>query len=132
MTHDDPELAVPLNQNPPVVLAIRGDDELAGNEPTTTSTYAAPVESDPLAPLPKQPTDPFLSASGAPLSNQNAAPAATQSGVATALAYNNHVALDGVSGMEVDSEVSDSDSALGDSFYGYNLTNLSLDLANIV
>jgi len=124
MTHDDTELAVPLNQNPPVVLAIRGEDELEGNQAATTSTHAAPVESDPLAPLPQQPTDPFLSSSGAPLSNQNAAPAATQSDVATALVYNNHVALDGVSGMEVDSEVSDSDSALGDSFYGYNLTNL--------
>jgi hypothetical protein len=124
MTHDNPELAVPLNQNQPAVLAIRGENELEHNQPTTTSIYAAPVESDPLTPLPQHPTDPSPLVSGAPPSNQNAVPAAAQSDVATALVYNNHVALDGVSGMEVDSQVSESDSALGDSFYGYDLTNL--------
>lgn len=87
----------------------------------------APAEAHPLAPPSQHSTEPYFSESGAPPPTQNATPQAEQSHVdalpaesisAAQLVYNNLVALDGVSGMEVDSQESDSDSTLGDSIYG--------------
>lgn len=130
MAHANLGLAVP--QLPQASSAIRGEDELERSPPANPSMHApvagrAPREAHPLTPLSQHTIEPRLSESGMQPPTQNASPQAEQSYVdalpaqsssAAQLVYNNLVALDNVSGMEVDSQASDNDSALGDSIYG--------------
>jgi len=129
MTHGNLDLAAQLPQASSV---ISGEDELERNQPAKPFVHAptavrAPAEAHPLAPPSQHPTEPCISESGALPLTQNATPQAEQSHVdvplaesmsAAQLVYNNLVALDGISGMEVDSQASDSDSTLGDSISG--------------
>ncbi len=117
MAHDASDLAAP--QVPLLSSAIRAKNAVERSPSANPSVHApiagrAPVEAPPLAPLSQHPPEPCPLA--LPLA-QNAPPQAELSMSAAQPDYNSIVALHGVSGMEVDPDVSDSGSVNGDSIH---------------
>ena len=124
MAQDDLDHTAP--QIPQYSSAIGEESGVARAQPTVPATDVpaggeAPAEAHPTL---QHPTEPSLSEEEVSLPTHITSPPAEQFPISSELVYNNHVALDGVSGMEVDSQSSEADSTLGSSI-GYALAHFA-------